>query len=137
MVFIYTDLFNIMDSEFIKAEAIQKIIDRINLKTPLVKDIKVSYRKDIDYYVSYVSINRDDLLREYKILHDTAPNGYWKGKYKYVIMSYLFEKEDSYEDIDYFLDVEETVELADSIRRVFVWNGIPESHIIVKVKLLV
>jgi hypothetical protein len=64
-----------MDSEFIKAEAIQKIIDRINLKTPLVKDIKVVYRKEIDYYVSYVSINRDDLLKDYKILYNTAPNG--------------------------------------------------------------
>jgi hypothetical protein len=126
-----------MDSEFIKAEAIQKIIDRINLKTPLVKDIKVVYRKEIDYYVSYVSINRDDLLKEYKILYDTAPNGYWKDKYEWIMVNYLFEKEDSYADIDYFLDVEETVELADSIRRVFVWNGIPESHIIVKVKLLV
>ena len=126
-----------MDSEFIKAEAIQKIIDRINLKTPLVKDIKVVYRKDIDYYVSWVSINRDDLLKDYKILYDTASNGYWKDKYEYIMVNYLFEKEDSYADIDYFLDVEETVELADSIRRVFVWNGIPESHIIVKVKLLV
>ena len=137
MVFINTDLFNIMDSEFIKADAIQKIIDRINLKTPLVKDIKVVYRKEIDYYVSYVSINRDDLLKDYKILYNTAPNGYWKDKYEYIMVNYLFEKEDSYADIDYFLDVEETVELADSIRRVFVWNGIPESHIIVKVKLLV
>ena len=53
-----------MDSEFIKAEAIQKIIDRINLKTPLVKDIKVVYRKEIDYY--------NPLFRETEVINSPS-----------------------------------------------------------------
>ena len=137
MVFINTDLFYIMKSEHRIAEIIQKIVDKKNLKSPLIENIQIYYSEAIDYYVAYVSINRDDLLKEYKKLYKEAENDYWKGKYKDIIDYYLDENSTSYYDIRIFLDVNEIYELYDTIKKLFTWSSIHEALISFKIKIVV
>jgi len=129
--------FYIMKSENRIANSIQKIVDKKNLITPLIKKIEVIYREDIDYYVIYVSINRDDLLKEYKKLFKEAPNGYWKGKYEDIIKYHLTNSSTSYDDIENFLDINEVGELFDTIKKLFIWNNIPAAYLTFKVIILV
>jgi hypothetical protein len=126
-----------MKSEHRIAEVIQKIVDKKNLKTPLIENIQIYYSDAIDYYVAYVLINRDDLLKEYKKLYKEAENDYWKGKYKDIINYYLDENSTSHYDIRIFLDVNEIDELYDTIKKLFTWSSIHEAHISFKIKIVV
>ena len=126
-----------MKSEHRIAEVIQKIVDKKNLKTPLIENIQIYYSDAIDYYVAYVSIERDGLLKEYKKLYKEAENDYWKGKYKDIINYYLNENSTSHYDIRIFLDVNEIDELYDTIKKLFTWSSIHEAHISFKIKILV
>ena len=137
MVFINTDLFYIMKSEHRIAEVIQKIVDKKNLKTPLIKKIEIFYSEAIDYYVVSVSVKRDYLLKEYKKLYKEAENDYWKGKYEDIIKYYLCENSTSHYDIRIFLDVDEIDELYDTIKKLFTWSSIHEAHISFKIKIVV
>lgn len=137
MVFINTDLFYIMKSEHRIAEIIQKIVDKKNLITPLIENIQIYYSDGIDYYVAYVSIKRDDLLKEYKKLYKEAENDYWKGKYEDIISYYLDENSTSHYDIRIFLDVDEIDGLYDTIKKLFNWSGVHEGHMSFKIKIVV
>ena len=137
MVFINTDLFYIMKSEHRIAEIIQKIVDKKNLITPLIENIQIYYSDAIDYYVAYVSIKRDDLLKKYAKLFKEAENSYWKGKYEDIIKYYLCENSTSHYDIRIFLDVDEIDGLYDTIKKLFNWSDVHEGHISFKIKIVV
>lgn len=137
MVFINTDLFYIMKSENRIANSIQKIVDKKNLITPLIKKIEIFYSEVIDYYVVSVSIKRDDLLKEYKKLYKEAENDYWKGKYEDIIDYYFYENSTSHHYIRNFLDVNEIDELYNTIKKLFAWSNVPEGHISFNIKILV
>lgn len=126
-----------MKSEHRIAEIIQKIVDKKNLKSPLIDNIQIYYSDAIDYYVAYVSMKRDGLLKEYKKLYKEAENDYWKGKYKDIINYYLDENSTSHYDIRIFLDVNEIDELYDTIKKLFTWSSVPEGYISFKIKIVV
>jgi hypothetical protein len=125
-----------MKSKHRIAELIQKIVDKKNLKNPLIKKIEIFYSEAIDYYVVSVSVKRDDLLKEYKKLYKEAENDYWKGKYEDIINYYLCENCTLNYNIKVFLDVNKIDELYDTIKKLFTWSSIHEGHISFSIKIL-
>ncbi len=137
MVFIDTELFYIMKSEHRVAEIIQKLVDKKNLKTNLIENIQISYSEDLDYYLIFVSVKRDNLLKEYIKLYNEAENDFWKEKFEKKINYYFDEISASHYDLRNFLDVNGMYNLYVTIEKLFEWSDVPEGYMLFKIKILV
>ena len=118
-----------MKTEYRIADLVQRILDRNKEKYQFIKKIEILYRENIDTYMIYVSVNRTDLLEEYKKMMSEATTGYWGNKFIHIIKRYLSEPTPNYYDILDFADVDELDETRGYITKIFYMSNVPLTYL--------
>jgi len=113
-----------MKTEYRIADLVQRILDKKKEKYQFIKKIEILYRENIDTYMIYISVNRTDLLEEYKKMMFEATHGYWSGKFRHIIERYLSEPTPIYYDILDFTDVDELDEIRGYITKIFYMSNV-------------
>lgn len=117
------------------ADLVQRIIDKKKEKYQFIKKIEILYRESIDTYMIYVSVNRTELLEEYKKMMSEATHSYWSNKFRHIIERYLSEPTPIYYDILDFTDVDELDEIRGYITKIFQMSEVPIAYLNFKVIL--
>jgi len=113
-----------MKTEYRIADLVQRILDKKKEKYQFIKKIEILYRENIDTYMIYISVNRTDLLEEYKKMMFEATHGYWSSKFRHIIERYLSEPTPNYYDISDFADVDELDEIRGYITKIFYMSNV-------------
>jgi len=115
-----------MKTEYRIADLVQRILDKKKEKYQFIKKIEILYRENIDTYMIYVSVNRTDLLEEYKKMMFEATHSYWSSKFRHIIERYLSEPTPIYYDILDFTDVDELDEIRGFITKIFYMSNVSD-----------
>jgi len=121
-----------MKTEYRIADLVQRILDKKKEKYQFIKKIEILYRENIDTYMIYVSVNRTDLLEEYKKMMFEATHGYWSSKFRHIIERYLSEPTPiyyDYYDILDFTDVDELDETRGYITKIFYMSNVSNAFL--------
>lgn len=113
-----------MKTEYRIADLVQRILDKKKEKYQFIKKIEILYRESIDTYMIYVSVNRTELLEEYKKMMSEATHSYWSNKFRHIIERYLSEPTPIYYDILDFTDVDELDEIRGYITKIFYMSNV-------------
>lgn len=111
------------------ADLVQRILDKKKEKYQFIKKIEILYRESIDTYMIYVSVNRTELLEEYKKMMSEATHSYWSNKFRHIIERYLSEPTPIYYDILDFIDVDEIEETRGYITKIFQMSEVPVAYL--------